>query len=124
MAGGGTSTSGKLDLSSLGHFGNLTPLQNQLAAAQQQNAGYQSQIAALQNSLSGANAYRPSYTQNTSQPSSYVPAQAQTPAWNPTPYRDALSRMAGSNLTPYSPPTLPWYRHMASGGITDLANRL
>ena len=106
------------------NYGNLTPLQNQLAAAQQQSASYQSQIAALQNSLSGANVYRPSYTQNTSQPVSYVPAQAQTPAWNPTPYSDALSRMAAGNPMPYNPSTSPWYRHMASGGITDLANRL
>ena len=107
-----------------GNYGNLTPLQNQLTAMQQQNTSYQSQIDALQKSLSGGNAYRPSYTQNVSQPVSYVPAQqSMGPRWNATPYHDALSSIASSSQTPYNPSTSPWYRHMASGGITDLINR-
>ena len=72
--------------------GYQNPLQSQLDAATAQNQSYQQQLAALQHSLSGANAYHPSYTtQPTAQVPTYTPPI--TANWNPAASMQGLASL-------------------------------
>lgn len=112
------------------------PLQAQLDAAKAANASYADQLAAQQRSISGANVYHPSYTQNVQAPVSYVPQQSVVQQWLPS--RIGLPQMQQDITQQWSPKTLNISSpqiggadslsriantHFAEGGIADLLGR-
>lgn len=91
---------------------NIPDLQKQLDNSMAQSDSYKAQLEAAQKSASGANAYKPSYTDSISAPVSYVPAQANpgiTALWNPSSVQTRLSEVQ-NNIPVFSPETSPWYR--------------
>lgn len=90
----------------------VSDLQAQVNRAQAQNESYQAQLEAQQRSLTGANAYKPSYTQNISSPVSYVPQQGVVQQWQP---------QSSQGMQQWQPRFLGGQQYPSVGGIDSLS---